>query len=93
LAFDERVVIHRVEYIAKHDRNEPGADRFRAKREQLRSFKDFEPDSQGLNLALTVSYVPYSLDSGVGRNVWALEAQNPPLWVGWAGGARCQGWV
>ena len=37
---------------------------FRAKREQLKSFSGLAPESQGQNLALTVLYLPYSLDSG-----------------------------
>ena len=37
----------------------------RAKREQLCT-KGLLPESEGQNLALTVFYVPYSLDSGYG---------------------------
>ena len=39
-----------------------GAQRFRAKREQLKTF----PESQDQNLALTVSYVPYSISDTQG---------------------------
>ena len=38
-------------------------DRFRAKREQIERLHELEPERQGQNLALTVSYVPYALDS------------------------------
>ena len=38
--------------------------RFRAKREQLTTFHGLFPESRGQNRALTVLYVPYSLDSG-----------------------------
>ena len=38
--------------------------RLRVKREQLRMFCLHSPESRGQNLALTVVYVPYSLDSG-----------------------------
>ena len=41
-----------------------GQTRVRAKREQL---KTFLPESQGQNLAVTVLYVPCSLDSGLVR--------------------------
>ena len=40
--------------------------RVRAKREHLQIFHGFLPESQGQNLALTVLYVPYSLDRGIG---------------------------
>ena len=39
---------------------------FRARREELKRFKGLLPESQGQNLALTVLYVPYLLDSGRG---------------------------
>jgi hypothetical protein len=39
--------------------------RFRAKMEQLTRFEGIGADSQGQILVLTVSYVPYSLDSGL----------------------------
>ena len=38
--------------------------RFRAKREQNKTFQGILPVSEGHNLASTVFYVPYSLDSG-----------------------------
>ena len=38
--------------------------RFRAKREQLKRVQGLLPERSGQNLALTVLYVPYSLDSG-----------------------------
>ena len=38
--------------------------RFRAKREQLEMFQGLMPESKGQNLALTVLFVLYSLDSG-----------------------------
>ena len=37
---------------------------FRAKRQHLKMFQCLFPQSQGQNLALTVLYVPHSLDSG-----------------------------
>ena len=37
--------------------------RFRAKTKQLETVEGLLPESQGQNLALTVLYVPYSLDS------------------------------
>ena len=40
------------------------ATRFRAKRDQHGILKKLEPESQGQNLALTVLYLPYLLDSG-----------------------------
>ena len=40
------------------------AVRFRARRGQLETLEGLLPDSQGQNLALTVLYMPYSLDSG-----------------------------
>ena len=52
-------------------RNTPSGEcdvnaRFRAKREQLeRFYEGLVPESQGQNLALTVLYVPCSLDSGL----------------------------
>ena len=39
--------------------------RFRAERKQLEMLEGFLPEAQGLILALTVLYVPYSLDSSV----------------------------
>ena len=39
--------------------------RFRAKRDQLEKFEGLSLESQGQNLALTVLYASYSLDSGV----------------------------
>ena len=41
--------------------------RFRAKKTQLGRVEGFSPESQGQNLALTVMYVPCSLESGVQR--------------------------
>ena len=41
--------------------------RFGAYREQLKWFKGFVHERQGQNRALTVLYVPYSLDSGTAR--------------------------
>ena len=38
--------------------------RFRAKRERLERFHGLLPESQGQNLASTVSYMPLSLDRG-----------------------------
>jgi hypothetical protein len=38
--------------------------RFRAKREQFKTFKFFLSESPGQNLALTVLYVSYSVDRG-----------------------------
>ena len=38
--------------------------RCRTKREPLQRFYGLSPESQGQSLALTVVYVPYSLDSG-----------------------------
>jgi len=35
------------------------------KRKQLKTFQQLSPESQGQNLAVTVLYVPYSLDSGL----------------------------
>ena len=32
--------------------------------EHLKRFEELSPESQGQNLALTVSYAPHSLDSG-----------------------------
>jgi len=43
---------------------ENGRVRFRAKSEQLQRFKGLLPEGHGQNLALTVLYVPYSLESG-----------------------------
>jgi len=40
---------------------------FQAKREQLKKLYGLLPESQGQNLALTVLYVPHSLDSGHSR--------------------------
>ena len=40
--------------------------RFQAKKEHLARFKRHLPGGQGQNLALTVLYVPYSLDSDEG---------------------------
>ena len=40
------------------------AHRFRAKRGQLKRFSELSPESKGQHLALTVLYVPNSLDSG-----------------------------
>jgi len=37
--------------------------RFRAKGEQLKRFRGLSPESHCQNLALTVVYVPYSLDT------------------------------
>ena len=50
--------------------------RVRAKKGQLKTFQGLLQESRGQNLALPVSYVPYSLDSGVcgfrvGRSVFA----------------------
>ena len=44
-------------------------DRSRARREQLKRFLGLLPESQGQNLAVTVLYVPHSLDSGRGETV------------------------
>ena len=44
----------------------PTAHRFRAKREQLEILEGISPESRGQDLALTVLYVPSSLDSGTG---------------------------
>jgi len=41
------------------------ARRFRAKRELLETCEGLFPGSQGRNLAVTVLYVPSSLDSGL----------------------------
>ena len=38
--------------------------RFRVGREPFKTFQGLLPERQGQNLALTLSYVPYSLDSG-----------------------------
>jgi len=48
-------------------------NRCRAKREHLRRFKALVPESQGHNLALTVSCAPHSLDSG--HNTWFIEPE------------------
>ena len=39
----------------------------RAKKEHLKGFRGLSPESKGHNLALTVLYVPYLLDSGEQR--------------------------
>jgi hypothetical protein len=39
--------------------------RFEANREQVEKHQGLSPGSQGQNVALTVLYVPYSLESGV----------------------------
>ena len=41
--------------------------RFRTKRAQLERVEDIVPESQGQNLALKVSCVPYALASGSGN--------------------------
>ena len=41
-----------------------GSHRCRAKREQLQGVQELLPESQGHDLAVTVLYVPCSLDSG-----------------------------
>ena len=41
-----------------------GAYRVRAKSGQLEAFSGLLPENQDRNLAVAVSYVPYSLDSG-----------------------------
>jgi hypothetical protein len=38
--------------------------RCRAKREHLKRFDKFPPESQGQHMAWSVSYIPYSFDSG-----------------------------
>jgi len=43
--------------------------RFRAKRGQRKSFQGLSPEIESRNLALTVLYVPDSLDSGLRRVV------------------------
>ena len=45
-----------------------GGERFRAEREQLKTFEGLLPTSQGQNLAFTVLHVPYSLDSSGGTD-------------------------
>ena len=47
---------------------------FRAKRDQLKIFKRLLPESRGQNLAVTVLYVPSSLGSGLGHDVWLRPA-------------------
>jgi hypothetical protein len=42
----------------------PHSGHFRAEKEQIKRGLSLSPVSQGQNLALTVLYVPYSLDSG-----------------------------
>ena len=49
------------------------AFRFRAEREQLETFEALLPKSQGQNLALTVLYVPYSLDARQLRHRYHLN--------------------
>ena len=39
--------------------------RVRAKRKQFKTFEGLLPENPGLNLALTVLHVPYSLDSEI----------------------------
>jgi len=58
-------------HACKVDAAVPGAvSRVRAKREHLGRLKGLSPESQGQNMALTVLFVPNSLDSGVlGRRV------------------------
>jgi len=51
----------------------------RAKKEQLKRFQRILPESQGQNPALTVVYVPNSLDASVADQVKALGALQPHL--------------
>ena len=52
-----------------------GGFRCRAKREQLKRVLRLLPEGRGQNLALTVLYVPRSLDSGTHTQV---SARRPP---------------
>ena len=51
-----------------------GGYRFQGNRGQLERFYGLLPENQGQNLAVTVLYVPYSLDSGERIYASALEA-------------------
>ena len=56
----------------------PHNPRFRAKKEQPKRFEGLSPDSHGHNLALTVLYVPCSLDSGSSLPKAARPGCEPP---------------
>ena len=66
-----------------------GRFRFRAKREQLKTFEGLAPESQRQNLTLTLFYAPYLLDSGfkktarirfnTGCRGTSLTRKRPPL--------------
>jgi hypothetical protein len=58
---EKRVLIHRVVCTPAEATFEQ--DRFPAKKEQLKLLQGLLPEIQGQNLALTVLYVPYSLES------------------------------
>ena len=45
---------------------------FGAKRKHLKTFQGFLPESQGQNLALTVLFVPNSLESGLSQSEFGL---------------------
>ena len=53
-------------------------NRFRAKRDQLATIQGLLHESQGQNLALTVSFAPYSLDSGYPQGAGS-DRPLPPL--------------
>ena len=53
--------------------------RFQDEWEQLQRFSGLSPRSQGQSLALTVLYVPHSIDSGLRVQGYLAHKKQPPL--------------